>query len=160
MTQKKPIPVKYFYYGMLGCALFIGAVFFYFWQKEAKEEKLLAEKGVKGVAWVLKLHTQQSNRRKGQNMVYQHFMDVAFFADTTTAKSLTVDTAVSKAKNGSDLVSKLFNKIHTEQKPMGDYTTITIPISKVAFEKYKVDDKVKIVYVKDNPEIARIAEEL
>jgi hypothetical protein len=160
MSQKKPIPVKYFYYGMLGCALFIGAVFFYFFQKEAKEEKLLAEKGVKVVAWVTRLYEQKSNRRKGMNTVYQHFMDVAFFADTAIAKPITTDTAVSKAKNGNDLVDKLFNKIHADEKPMGDYKTITIPIRKIAFDKFKVDDKVKIIYVRDNPEIAKLDEEL
>lgn len=160
MTQKKIIPVKYFYYGMIGCVVFIGAVFFYLWKKEADEEKLLKEKGIKTEAWVTRLYEQKGSGRKNKYRTYQHLMDVAFFADTTMQKPLTKDTTTSNAKNGSELVDKIFNKMHANDKPIGDYKTATIPIGKVAFDKYKVDDKVKIVFAKDNPEIARLAESL
>lgn len=159
MAQNK-IPVKYFYYGMAITALLIGGVFYFLWQKEAGEEKLLKEKGIKSDAWVLSLKEQSSNRKKGQKMAYQHFMEVAVFTDTAAAKPVTTDTAVAKAKNGPDMVDKLFNKMHSTDKPIGDYTTISIPIHGVAYKKYKVDDKVKIVYLKEDPTVARLQEEL
>jgi hypothetical protein len=159
MAQKK-IPVKYFLYGMAITALLIAGAFYFLWQKEAGEEKLLKEKGITADAWVLSLHVQTSNRKKGQKMAYQHFMDVAVFTGTAAAKPVTRDTAVSKAKNGSDLVDKLFNKMHSTNKPMGDYTTISIPIHAMAYKKYREDDKVKIVYLKEDPSIARLQEEL
>lgn len=87
-------------------------------------------------------------------------MDVAFFADTATTQPITVDTAVSKAKNGSDLVDKVFNKIHAETKPFGIYQTLTIPISKYQYQKYKVDDKVKIVYLKEDLTKIMLAEDV
>ncbi len=159
MAQKK-IPVKYFLYGMAITALLIGGLFYFLWQKEAGEEKLLKEKGIKADAWVVSLHAQTSNRRKGQKTVYQHFMEVAVFTDTAAAKPVTTDTAVTKAKNGPDMVEKLFNKMHSTDKPMGNYTTISIPIHVMAYKKYKTDDKVKIVYLKEDPSVARLQEEL
>ena len=160
MTQQKKIPVKYFLYGMAITALLIVSVFYFLWKKEAEEEKLLKAKGIKTNAWVLSLRAQTSNRRKGQKMAYQHFMEVAVFTDTGTAKPVTADTAISKATSGPDMVDKLFNKMHSTDKPMGDYITISIPVHAVAFKKYKVDDKVKIVYLKEDPSVARLQEEL
>jgi hypothetical protein len=156
---QKPIPVKYFLYGMVITALLLVAVFYYLWQKESKEKKLLLEKGIRGEAWVLNLKETRIKKKKGSAPV-DFFMDVALFADTAAAKPVTKDTAVSKAKNGSDLVDKLFNKMEAERKPMGTYATITIPISKFAFQKYKVDDKVKIIYLKEDFNIARLAEDI
>jgi hypothetical protein len=113
--------------------VFIAVVFFYLWQKEAGEEKLLKEKGVTAEGWVLNLTEQSATKRGGKKTVYQHFMDVAFFADTAAAKRAVKDTAVSNAKNGSDLVDKFFNKLEAERKPMGEYTSIHIPISPAAY---------------------------
>lgn len=158
-TPKKPIPVKYFLYGMAITALLLVAVFYYLWQKESKEKKLLLEKGIRGEAWVLDLKETRIKKKK-RSAAVDYSMDVALFADTAVAKPVTKDTAVSKAKNGSDLVDKLFNKMEAERKPIGTYTTITIPISKMAYQKYKVDDKVKIIYLKDDFNIARLAEEI
>jgi hypothetical protein len=157
--ERKVIPVKYFVYGMIITALLIAGVFYFLWNKEAGEKKLLAEKGIKGEAWVLRLYEQKGSG-KNKYRTYQHFMEVAFFADTATAKPVTKDTAVSKAKNGSDLVDKLFNKMEAETKPFGVYQTLSIPVSGVAFKKYNKDDKVKIVYLKEDLKVVRLAEEM
>jgi hypothetical protein len=157
---KKVIPVKYFIYGMVITAMLIAGVFYFLWSKEAGEKKLLAEKGIKGEAWVLRLYEQKGTSKKNKHRTYQHFMEVAFFADTAAAKPVTKDTAVSKAKNGTDLVDKLFNKMEAETKPFGVYQTLSIPISRVAFKKYNKDDKVKIVYLKEDLNVVKLEEEL
>jgi hypothetical protein len=156
---KKVIPVKYFIYGMVITALLLVSVFYYLWQKESNEKKLLLAKGIRGEAWVLSLNETRIKKKKGSSAV-DFSMDVAFFADTATPKQVTKDTAVSKAKNGTDLVDKLFNKMEAERKPMGAYTTITIPISKMSYQKYKIDDKVKIIYLREDMTIAKLTEEI
>jgi hypothetical protein len=156
---KKVIPVKYFLYGMAITALLIAGVFYFLWSREAKQKELLAEKGIKGEAWVLRLYEQKgTGKNKYRN--YQHFMEVAFFADTAAAKAITKDTAVSKAKNGSDLVDKLFNKMEAETKPLGVYQTLSIPVSPGSFKNYNKDDKVKIVYLKEDLNVVMLEEEL
>lgn len=159
MSQKK-IPVKYFYYGMAVTALLIGGLFYFLWQKEAAEIKMLKEKGITADAWVLGLREQGSAGKKGKKTVYQHFMDVAVFADSTPAKAVITDTATAMARNGSDLVDKLFNKMHASDKPAGNYQRISIPIHAMAYKKYKTADKVTIVYLKENLAVARLKEEL
>jgi hypothetical protein len=152
--------LKRIYLLCMALIVFIASVFIYVWQKEAGEEKLLKEKGLVVEAWVLNLSEHYSQKRGGKKLVYQHYMDVAFFADTTAAKPVMKDTAVSQAKNGSDLVDKLANKIAAERTPLGNYLTLHIPISPGAYKKYNRDDKVKVVYLNDNMKVARLQEEL
>lgn len=87
-------------------------------------------------------------------------MEVAFFAQDSAKRNAIVDTAVSKAKNGSDFVEKLFNKLNMEDKLPGNYQTISIPISKYHFQKYRVEERVKIVYLKENPLVVMLEEDL
>lgn len=142
----KVIPVKYFLMG--GAVVFacIAALFIFLGYREASIKKRLLESGIHSTGWVLQLKEYRSKKRnRFSNSNY--YMEVAFFADSSHQENLTVDTAVSKAKNGTDFVEKLFNKQNAEKKPLGIYQTISIPISKYKFQKYRVDDKVKIVYL-------------
>ena len=157
--SKKIIPVKYFVYGMIVTALLIAGFFYYLWSKESYQIKQLISKGVKGEAWVLRLY-EQKGTGKNKYRTYQYFMDVAFFADTAASKPVTFDTAVSKAKNGPDLVDKLFNKLESERRPFGLYQTLSVPISKMAYQKYHVDDKVKIVYLIEDPMVVMLEESI
>lgn len=150
MQQKKVIPVKYFYWGMAITFLLVVGVIGFLFHKEATLKKVLQEKGIKSVGWVLDLKEHRTKKKRGTSSA-NYYMDIAFFADTTTIKPLTTDTATLKAKNGPDLVDKVFNKIHAQERPIGDYKTLTIPISMMQFKKYKVDDKVNIIYLKEDP---------
>jgi|GEM_PF-4352064 len=154
--SKKPIPVKYFLYGGLIIILAMSALFLYLAQKESNEKKLLLQKGVRGDAWVMDVYGRKTSKKSSIN----YYMTVALFADTSVNRAVTIDTAVSKAANGPDMVDKLFNKMHASDKPMGDYRTITIPVSGVIAKKYKVDDKVKVIYLPQDPSVIKLQEEM
>jgi len=153
---QKVIPVKYFLYGGLIIILAISALFLYLAQKESKEKKLLLQKGIRGEAWVMDVYGRKTSKKSSIN----YYMTVALFADTSGNKSVTSDTAVSTAANGPDMVDKLFNKMHASDKPMGDYRTITIPVSSVIAQKYKVDNKVKVIYLPEDPSVMKLQEQI
>lgn len=153
---QKVIPVKYFLYGGLITLLAIGFVFFYLYKKESKEKAMLLQKGIRGEAWVMDLYGRKTSRKSSPN----YYMTVAFFADTAAIKPVTTDTAVSEAKNGPDMVDRLFNKIHAGDRPAGNYQTLTIAISSVEYNKYKKDDKVKIIYLKDDLTVVKLLEQI
>jgi hypothetical protein len=152
----KVIPVKYFLYGGLIVLLAIALVFFYLYKKESKEKAMLLQKGIRGEAWVIDLYGRKTSRKSSPN----YYMTVAFFADTASIKPVITDTAVSKAKNGPDMVDRLFNKIHAGDRPAGNYQTLTIAISSVEYNKYKKDDKVKIIYLKDDLTVVKLLEQV
>jgi hypothetical protein len=156
---KKIIPVKYFLVGGAVIIVGIAALFIVVGYREAATKKLLLEKGVHTSGWVLQL-TEYKTKKKRGNGYSSYYMDVAYFADTAAIKPVTKDTAVSKAKNGPDLVDKLFNKMESERRPIGAYQTLSIPISRIAFQKYNVDDKVKIVYLKEDPTVLMLEEQI
>lgn len=153
---KKTLPVKYFLYGGLVIILVISALFLYLAQKESAEKKLLLQKGIRGEAWVMDVYGRKISKKSS----IKYYMTVALFADTSVNRTVTIDTAVSKAANGPDMVDKLFNKMHASDKPMGDYRTITVPVSAVIAKKYKVDDKVKVIYLPQDPSVIKLREEI
>jgi hypothetical protein len=152
----KVIPVKYFLYGGLIVLLAIALVFFYLYKKESKEKAMLLQKGIRGEVWVMDLYGRKTSRKSSPN----YYMTVAFFADTAAIKPVITDTAVSKAKNGPDMVDRLFNKIHAGDRPGGNYQTLKIAISSVEYNKYKKDDKVKIIYLKDDLTVVKLLEQV
>lgn len=154
MTAKKPIPVKYFYYGMLLCVFCIGAVFFFLWQRESNQEQLLQENGIETEAWVTRLY--QSKSSKKARPIY--YMDIAFFKDTLKHDMPTVtESANQTPKTGDELVAALAKQTESLHQPLGDYETqtITIPNYEV-YKTYAVNDRVKIVFLKEDPSIIRL----
>ena len=154
--SKKPIPVKYFLYGGLIIILSISALFLYLANKESNEKKLLLQKGKRGEAWVMDVYGRKVSKKSSIN----YYITVALFTDTAGTKTVTTDTAVSTAASGPDMVDKLFNKMHAGDKPMGDYRTLTLPVSRVIAKKYKVDDKVKVIYLPEDPSVIKLQEEV
>jgi hypothetical protein len=152
MTQNKVIPVKYFYYGMLGCVVFIAAVFFILWQKESKEAKLLNEKGIIGDAWVKNLSVSKASRKSSSN----YFMEVAFFADTIASANNKNDSVATSPKNSDELIKSIAKIGEAATKQIGDYKTAQIPINYKEYLEYHINDKIKIKYVKDDPTIAKL----
>ncbi len=155
----KVVPVKYFLIGGIVVFACIASLFIFLSYREASAKKRLLEKGMHSTGWVLELKEYRSKKRKSFSSS-NYYMEVAFFADTAAEKTKAAETAVSKAKNGPDLVDKLFNKPETERSPMGQYQTISIPISKIKYQKYRVDDKVKIVYLPEDPAVVVLEEDL
>lgn len=154
MSEKKPIPVKYFYCGMLLCVFSIGTVFFFLWQRESKEERLLQENGIETEAWVTRLY--QSKSSKKARPIY--YMDIAFFKDTLKHDMpAVIEPAHQTPKTGDELVAALAKQTGSLHQPLGDYETqtITLPNYEV-YKTYGINDKVKIVFLKDDPSIIRL----
>jgi hypothetical protein len=152
MTEKKPIPVKYFYYGMLGCVLLISGIFYYLFQKEAGEEKLLKEKGIVAEAWVTNLYSNKTSKRATPN----YYMEVAFFADGKTLTKQAV-SPISEPQNSDELIANMSKISKSTSKPIGNYETQTIPIGGYdIYKQYKINDRVNVIFLEENPAIIRI----
>lgn len=152
MTTNKPIPVKYFYYGMLACALFVGGIIFYFFQKEANEEQLLNEKGITTEALITNLYSKKPRKRAKPS----YYMDVAFFADGKPMPKKE-EAIVSEPKTGDEIIAAMAKHTQSLAQPLGDYETQTIPIvSYEIYKQYQINDRVKVIFLKENPSIIRL----
>lgn len=152
MKEKKPIPVKYFYYGMLACVLFIGGVLLYLFQKEANEEKLLEEKGIVAEAWITNLYSSKTKKKAKPN----YYMEVAFFTNGKPAPK-TEEVSVKEPKSIGNILANRAIQTKELSKPLGDYETQTIAIGGYdIYKQYQINDRVNIIFLKENPSILRI----
>ncbi len=152
MTTNKPIPVKYFYYGMLACALFVGGIIFYFLQKEANEEQLLNEKGITTEAMITNLYSNKPRKRAKPS----YYMDVAFFTDGKPIAEKE-EATMKEPKTGDEIIAAMAKQTQSLTQPLGEYETQTIPIvSYEIFKQYQINDKVKVIFLKENPAIIRL----
>lgn len=155
MSTSKPIPVKYFYYGMIGCVIFISTVFVYLGLKESKNEKALDENGVIVSAWIIDLKESKVSKKSNSN----YYMQVGFFkVNGNNNKANELETVVDSNKNESDKLIENLSKLTAGlRQPSDDYEMQTIPINGYdIFKKYKINDKVKIQYLPDNPSVLRL----
>lgn len=153
MTEKKPIPVKYFYYGMLACVVFITSVFIYLWQKESKEEKLLQENGIEAEAWVTNLYSRKVSKRATPN----YYMEIAFFTDGKPAPNFENEPSKEIPKTSDELIAALAKQTESLHIPLGDYETQIIPLGNYdIYKTYKLNDKIKILFLKENPTVLKI----
>lgn len=151
MTQKKVIPVKYFYYGILLCVLLIASLFFYLWMLESNAQKALNERGITANAWIINLYETKASKKSSPN----YYMEVGFFADTTKKLSpIAIDT-ISKTKTTSDkLLESLAKKTESLRQPSGDYETQTINIvSYQIYKGYKINDKIRVQFLPEDHSI-------
>jgi hypothetical protein len=152
MNPKKPIPVKYFYYGMLACALFVGGIIIYFHQKEVKEEQLLDEKGITTEALITNLYSKKIKKRAKPS----YYMDVAFFTDGKPIVEKE-EATMNEPKTGDEIIAAMAKQTQSLKQPLGDNETQTIPIvSYEIYKQYQINDKVKVVFLKDDPSVIRL----
>ena len=152
MIEKKPIPVKYFYYGMLACVLFIGGVFFYFYQKEAGEEQLLNEKGIITEGMITNLYSNKTSKRATPN----YYMEVAFFTDGKPMPKKNEGT-MKEPKTADEILANMAEQTKNLSEPLGNYETQTIPIGGYdQYKQYKINDRVEVIFLKENPAIIRL----
>ena len=152
-AQKKPIPVKYFYMGMLITAAFIASVFVFLWQKESNEEKLLKEKGIVTTAWITSLYSSKVSKKSNPN----YFMEVMFFHDTSSNKNASTTEAGISVNTGDSIVAEMAKNVAQLHAPLGKLETqkIVIPTYEI-YKRYRINDTVKIVFLNENPSIIRL----
>ncbi len=151
--QKKPIPVKYFYIGMLITAGFIGSIFVFLWQKESNEEKLLKEKGIITTAWITSLYSSKVSKKSNPN----YFMEVMFFHDTSSNIRPSKSEDGISVNTGDSIVAEMAKNVAQLQAPLGKLETqkIVIPTYEI-YKRYRINDTVKIVFLNENPSIIRL----
>lgn len=122
-------------------------------KKESGEEKLLHDQGVETYATVLNVHYSKTSKKASKN----YYMEVAFFStDSNKSKSEIEETSII-TKHPIDTI---LSKMRINVSPYGNYCTATIPIQGISAGKYKKNDKVKIIYLPNNPKTLRLKEEL
>ncbi len=154
MTQKKVIPVKYFYYGMLLCAVLITSLFLFLWRREATAEQALNKRGVTVNAWITKLYETKASKRLSPN----YYMEVGFFTDSTTKIVLYNTDTVSKAKSASDkILESLAKQTEGLRQPIGCYETATINLPRYEiYKSYNINDKIRVQFLPEDHRVMRI----
>lgn len=135
-------------YSLLG--LLIGAFVIGFYIEKDNTQELL-EKGERAEASVVELYEQVTGKRK--NKTYRYYMDVAFFTNVEKVKVL------PKSDNIVDKIAAISEEAVANAK-LGDYQSMRLTISKVSYQKYRKGDKVKVVYMKEEPTEARLLSEI
>lgn len=135
-------------YSLLG--LLIGAFVIGFYIEKDNNQELL-EKGERAEASVVELYEQVTGTRK--NKTYRYYMDVAFFTNVEKVKVL---------PNSDNIVDKIaaISEEAVANAKLGDFQSMRLTISKVSYQKYRKGDKVKVVYMKEEPTEARLLSEI
>lgn len=154
MNEKKVIPVKYFYYGMLACVLLICSVFFFLFKRESDNSKALDERGITVDAWVVNLYETKVSKKSSSN----YYMEVGFFADTTKAPPTTSIDTNSKPQSKSDkLLEALAKQTASLRQPIGNYETQKIPLpSYDVYKQHNIHDKVKVQFLPEDHSVIRL----
>lgn len=126
--------------------------FFIFVTIESRNEntKLLKE-GIRTTATINSLDI--SGTRKSKN----YSMRVSMF--TEGESRLIVSDTTGKSTATKDIDS-ILNKALSKVKSIGEYQNITISITNTTYSKYKVGDKVEVVYLKTDPQNVKLVEEI
>ncbi len=153
MSERKVIPVKYFYYGMMTIALIIGGVFFFLWYKESKEEQLLAENGCAAKAKVIELYERKTSKRSHPN----YYMEVGFFITPTQEKNNDNKKSTTNDKTNDALVASIAESTEALSQSLGDYVVQTIPLNNYnQYKQHPIGSIVEVIYLKENPSIIRL----
>lgn len=135
-------------YSLLGLLIGVFVIGFYI-EKDNNQE--LLEKGERAEASVVELYEQVTGTRKSKT--YRYYMDVAFFTNVEKVKVL------PKSDNIVDKIAAISEEAVANAK-LGDYQSMRLTISKVSYQKYRKGDKVKVVYMKEEPTEARLLSEI
>lgn len=122
-------------------------------QKESREEQLLKDEGLETLATVLNVHYSKTSKKATRN----YYMEVAFFSNDSNKNKSEIEENKSIAEHPIDTI---LSKMRTDVSPIGQLNTVTIPIQGISAGKYKKNDKVKIIYLPQNPKVLRLKEEI
>lgn len=134
---------------MLVLAAFISGVFVFLYIREKKQDELLNERGITAKAWITNL--KHSKASKKTSSIY--YMEVVFFSDTCKI----VQGSLKAVKpNTFSKVDEILKNMRVDNKSFGDYLTSTIPISYQQYSHYKVNDRIEVIYLKEDPKVIRL----
>lgn len=126
----------------------VAGVFFYLWKKELNEQRLLQKNGIETHATVLSLYQTKTSKRASPN----YYMEVGFFTNSETESNIVKPNKTSK--NRDELIVNIASLTQDLSKPLGNYVTQIIPLPNYeVYKKHTVNNKVKIRFLKNNPNI-------
>ncbi len=129
----------------------VAGVFFYLWKKELNEQRLLQKNGIETHATVLNLYQTKTSKRASPN----YYMEVGFFTNSETESNIVKPNKTSK--NRDELIVNIASLTQDLSKPLGNYVTQIIPLPNYEFhKKHTINNKVKIRFLKNNPNIIRL----
>lgn len=134
---------------MLVLAVFISGVFVFLYIREKKQDELLNERGIAANAWITNLRHSKASKKSSS----LYYMEVMFFSD---AGKIVNDSLKAINPNMFFEVDQILKNMRVDIEPFGDYITSTIPISYQEYSHYKVNDRVEVVYLKEDPEVIRL----
>ena len=111
------------------------------------------ENGLAKVANITKLYSKREVKTHGKgSWETNYYADISFFikeSDTRTGEKEVVEEEEPQKKKTLD---EIIASIDIGKVEIGDYTTASLKLSKEKFEELQGQEKVEILYLKDNPE--------
>lgn len=137
------------YGGCLFMLAVIGVIIFQGW----KARKELMARGIRAEATVLELITEPRTKR---NSAKYRVRVGLFLAEDKPVVAAKVETTPEPGRRPIDeKLDAIFSKMSLSQG-LGDYETMTLSISGESFHKLKVGDRVKVIYLKEDPSTAQL----
>ena len=134
---------------VIGSIFFLALIFLICYV--VQEDKRFLEEGIKVDARVTGLFYQ------GKKHKLTFYMTISMFTKgTKTSKNLNN----KKVESTSDVVDKIFDNIKSQQTSFGNYQSVRINISQEIYDKYNTGDKIRVVYLKEDPEKVKVLEML
>jgi hypothetical protein len=139
---------------MLLSAVLITGLFLFLWQREANAEEALKKRGVVVNAWITKLYETKAGKRLSPN----YYMEVGFFADSSTKITSSIVDTVSKVKSASNrILESLAKQTEGLRQAIGDYETATIHLPGYEiYKRYHINDKIRVRFLPEDHRVIRI----
>jgi hypothetical protein len=116
--------------------------------------KALLADGIRTEASVLDLAYESRGKRRSKD----YYMTAGVFFDNRPAAPAAPAPAPANAGIDAKL-DAIFAKVAADRH-LGDFDRITLKVSAETYNKYKRGDRVKVVYLRGDPESARVLEEI
>ena len=126
--------------------LFIGFVIY----KVKEENRKFREKGIRVNAIVENLSEEGKTNSK------QYKMTISMFTEGEKVKEKSDTTGKSKT---DQVIDAIFDKINSGIAHGGSYMRLTIDINSDSYNHYKPGDRIKVVYLKEDPTNVKVLSE-
>lgn len=116
--------------------------------------RTLLANGIRTEASVLDLKYENRGRRRSKD----YYMTIGIFLDNRATPPAAPTPPPATAGIDAKL-DAIFAKAAADRH-QGDYDSLTVSISSATYHKYKRGDRVRVVYLRDDPESVRVLEEI
>ncbi len=123
------------------------------------ENKDFSENGISVIATILEKQ-EIDDDRSAKRVKMRYVFRISYFSVLETPEKNLEVNPDSTENNISEIDKKIEDIFgNPNRERFGDYTTTELNVNSDKYLQYKVGDKIRITYLKDNPAKVRIAEE-